>query len=427
MCYPAGKGRKGSDGWEHPGDYGRFDGVCGPCLSPFIAGMSVVRKLDISHEENERLYKESQQQRYMERRIRAQKTKADALAAAGDAAGAKAARTRAREMNRELKSWCAEKGRAYYPERVRVTRGEKAVNDDAVGKPSPSASMPEQALSYADRARSFTNIEQFDTMLRDLRERREALFAQDTYDKAETDYLANQIFAVEDQKGDFTNAFALADGDLRLVAMLRGNDVVQVVQAVDEIADREGLPPSHWNGQARLRSEEEMKDAAGYAHYCDADPNGPHAGARHGCIDIRQDFLHEYTTAFHEDMHQRSRDGLFHNDLYYAQNSKGTGPIEEATVQMTAEELMKSKGLTPRITYVDEVNALRSIHKFISPRTNDYDYAKMLLAHDPITRYNMVKSKLEDYRRSHPNMRSSVRDTIDKAEKVLFSKGENQR
>ena len=87
-----------------------------------IAGMSVVRKLDISHEENERLYRESQQQRTMERKVQAQKTKADALAAAGDAAGAKAARARAREMNRELKSWCAEKGRAYYPERVRVTR-----------------------------------------------------------------------------------------------------------------------------------------------------------------------------------------------------------------------------------------------------------------------------------------------------------------
>ena len=88
----------------------------------------MVRKLDITHEENERLYKESQQQRYMERRVRAQKTKADALAAAGDAAGAKAARMRAREMNRERKGWCQEKGRAYYPERVRVTRGESARN-----------------------------------------------------------------------------------------------------------------------------------------------------------------------------------------------------------------------------------------------------------------------------------------------------------
>ena len=105
---------------------GLFGINCGHYPSPFIAGLSVVRKLDISHEENERLYRESQQQRYMERKIRAQKTKADALAAAGDAAGAKAARMRAREMNKELKGWCAEKGRAYYPERVRVTRGEKA-------------------------------------------------------------------------------------------------------------------------------------------------------------------------------------------------------------------------------------------------------------------------------------------------------------
>ena len=119
---------------------GLFGINCGHYPSPFIAGLSVVRKLDISREENERLYKESQQQRYMERKIRAQKTKADALAAAGDAAGAKAARMRAREMNKELKGWCQEKGRAYYPERVRVTRGEKAESSKEPTASSNSAS-----------------------------------------------------------------------------------------------------------------------------------------------------------------------------------------------------------------------------------------------------------------------------------------------
>ncbi len=131
---------------------GLFGINCGHYPSPFIPGLSVVRKLDISHEENERLYKESQHQRYMERRVRAAKIEADALKAAGDAEGAKAARAKARERNAELKAWCKERERAYYPERVRVTRGEKAtpsgngykLNSDSTTTPTttPTTASP---------------------------------------------------------------------------------------------------------------------------------------------------------------------------------------------------------------------------------------------------------------------------------------------
>lgn len=103
---------------------GLFGINCGHFPSPFLPGLSPLRRLDISQEENDRLYKESQQQRYMERKVRAEKTKADALEAAGDKQGAKAARAKAREKNAELKAWCDEKGRAYYPERTRVVRAE---------------------------------------------------------------------------------------------------------------------------------------------------------------------------------------------------------------------------------------------------------------------------------------------------------------
>ena len=96
--------------------------------SPFLPGLSPLRRRDISQEENDRLYKESQQQRYMERKVRAEKTKADALEAAGDKQGAKEARKKASAWNKELKAWCSEKGRAYYPERTRVVRAEKKDN-----------------------------------------------------------------------------------------------------------------------------------------------------------------------------------------------------------------------------------------------------------------------------------------------------------
>jgi len=64
----------------------------------------------------------------MERKVRAEKTKADTLEAAGDKQGAKAARAKAREKNAELKALCDEKGRAYYPERTRVVRARTEYN-----------------------------------------------------------------------------------------------------------------------------------------------------------------------------------------------------------------------------------------------------------------------------------------------------------
>ena len=106
---------------------GLFGINCGHYPSPFFAGQSVMRWPQYDHEETVRLYRESQEQRYMERKIRKEKTKADALEAAGDLQGAKAARKRAREKNAELKAWCDEKGRAYYPERTRVVKPEKTL------------------------------------------------------------------------------------------------------------------------------------------------------------------------------------------------------------------------------------------------------------------------------------------------------------
>ena len=101
---------------------GLFGINCGHFPSPFLPGLSPLRKLDISQEENDRLYKESQQQRYMERKVKAAKREAAMLEEAGDMEGAKAARKVARERNSELKDWCEDKGRSYYPDKVQIIR-----------------------------------------------------------------------------------------------------------------------------------------------------------------------------------------------------------------------------------------------------------------------------------------------------------------
>jgi hypothetical protein len=100
---------------------GLFGINCGHFPSPFIPGLSLMRyRPTEDRAENDRLYRESQEQRYMERKIRKAKTEADALAAAGDAEGAKELRRKARVMNAELQDWCADHKRTYLPERTRV-------------------------------------------------------------------------------------------------------------------------------------------------------------------------------------------------------------------------------------------------------------------------------------------------------------------
>lgn len=101
---------------------GLFGINCGHFSAPFIPGASVLRWPKYDKAESERLYAESQQQRYMERKVKAAKREAAMLEEAGDMEGAKAARKVARERNAELKDWCEDNGRSYYPDKVQIIR-----------------------------------------------------------------------------------------------------------------------------------------------------------------------------------------------------------------------------------------------------------------------------------------------------------------
>lgn len=68
----------------------------------------------------------------MARKVRRAQTQADALAAAGDAEGAKALRAKARQMTAELKQWCRTTGRDFYPERVQLLKVGDVRNAEAL-------------------------------------------------------------------------------------------------------------------------------------------------------------------------------------------------------------------------------------------------------------------------------------------------------
>ena len=205
--------------------------------------------------------------------------------------------------------------------------------------------------------------------------------------------------------------------------MLRSDDPVQVVGAIDEILNRPelGLPPSHWNGEARVRraDDPEMLEYAGFAYFSD-NRNGAHDGG----IDIRADYLYEYSTAIHEDIHQRSRGDLNAYDLtIYTRDYR---PLEEGAVQLMTEEVCGRLGFEPRHTYPESVSAMREFHAIFEPTVDDYTFARQMLDRSPMSRYNYVIETIQDYEEKHPRMRSTLRGRLEVIKRT-FRKGANAK
>lgn len=118
------KGRKvqytplSATSYGEPG--GLFGINCGHMPSPFIPGQSINRAAEYDPDDTKRLYAESQMQRQMERKIRALKTEAAAVKAAGGDASKET--KAARQATAELQAWCEANNRDFYPERVQIVR-----------------------------------------------------------------------------------------------------------------------------------------------------------------------------------------------------------------------------------------------------------------------------------------------------------------
>lgn len=107
--------------------YGQPAGIfginCGHNPQTFVDGFNIPRyEPTTDPKANAEEYAEVQQQRYMERQIRADKEKAAAFQAAGDEEAAKEAMARAREKNRAYKDYCAEHDLPVRSDRTRIWR-----------------------------------------------------------------------------------------------------------------------------------------------------------------------------------------------------------------------------------------------------------------------------------------------------------------
>jgi len=403
---------------------GLFGVNCGHYPMNFIPGVSTIKGEPQDPEENEKTYAESQQQRALERKLRAERRDLEVMKAQGaDEAAIKAQRDKVRKASADIDQFCEDTGRTRRRNREYAPVNAKFPPKDSYDpKEFPTTERDRMQRFFQGetekRSTSYNSVEDFDKEIESLRAKRAELFEADDYDKAETDRLLHQIQELQDKRADWVTASNLANGDVRLTNMLCSDDPVNVVGAVDEILNKPELelPKSHWNGKARVLTEEQMQKAAGFAHFA----NNPATGALDGMIDLRVDYLHEFTTAIHEDIHQRSRGDLSPLDLRIALTDHRA--IEEGTVQLMTEEVCKRLGYPARKTYAKQVNAFRDFHKIIAPKMSDYEFAKRLLDRSMFARYNYITDSIEDYRAKHPHMRADLVERLNIIEET-FKKG----
>lgn len=104
--------------------YGEPDGIlginCGHHIYPHIEGVSTQTYFPYDKEENDKLYKQKQEQRRLEREVRSAKREVSMLNAAGDKEGAKAAKDRVKRRTAAYNEYCEKKGLPRKADRLTV-------------------------------------------------------------------------------------------------------------------------------------------------------------------------------------------------------------------------------------------------------------------------------------------------------------------
>ena len=107
--------------------YGEPDGLfginCKHKKYPFIDGVNFQRYFPYDKEENDKRYKEIQEQRRLERKVRNTKREADMLNEIGDTDGAKAARAKLKEQRKAYRTYCDEHELTQRNDRLTVSKG----------------------------------------------------------------------------------------------------------------------------------------------------------------------------------------------------------------------------------------------------------------------------------------------------------------
>lgn len=116
-------------------DFGEPDGLfginCGHVQYPFAAGCSFQRYFPYPEEENSKRYRQFQQQRYMERQIRASKRECMMLDEMGDKEGFAKASAKLKSRKKQCADYCRETGLGQHNDRTQVLGFDRSVSAKA--------------------------------------------------------------------------------------------------------------------------------------------------------------------------------------------------------------------------------------------------------------------------------------------------------
>lgn len=149
--------------------YGEAAGIfginCGHHPIPMIDGFSFPQEYEeLSEEENARIYAESQEQRQLERDIRAAKREEEVCKAAGDEAGAKAARQKVQQEQARMRQFIKDTGRVRRYDRESIGGGTvptmPKVTPPKPATPAPVATNPTTTKSPGDDYKPSSDVAQ---------------------------------------------------------------------------------------------------------------------------------------------------------------------------------------------------------------------------------------------------------------------------
>lgn len=207
--------------------YGEPDGLfginCRHKKYPFIDGVNFQRYFPYDKEENDKRYKEIQEQRRLERKVRNTKREADMLKEVGDTDGAKAARAKLKEQRKAYRTYCDEHELTQRNDRLTVSKG--SVSAAKTQKPldngGGSGIMKETTKAPA-KTLSLSNLNEFEEW-------------QNKY----YDYNSGVSFSREDNPNIFTYTGGAYDA---INALERGGEQLnKAMRCYGDLSEYEGI------------------------------------------------------------------------------------------------------------------------------------------------------------------------------------------
>ena len=132
---------------------------------------------------------------------------------------------------------------------------------------------------------------------------------------------------------------------------------------------------SLWSGKTIIAKRESMQGVLGAKEWnCD--------------IRLREDS--GIKTAIHEHLHARSISRFTEAEYLKWKN------IEEATVELFAQEICKQNGVSYKESYKVMVKQLKIVNSILRTHENDYDFAQSLFEMDVVDRYDWIRNKADE-------------------------------